>query len=313
MFGSVNPRAADLPTRPLLCAAGIAVGVYCYFKCKRRFRRKKAVTDGQFRTSVFPSTEAPSICCRAPQLEERVRELEGLLRKAQKNEAKSLVSLADAELKHKDALDSISQLEEEKSELKNQVDKLCSTVQELGEELCQCHLEKEELLKLEHVELKQELFLKEVVLKVSLADAELKHKDALDSISQLEEEKSELKDQVDKLHSTVQELGEELCQCHLENEELLKECEQNKEAHKALQLEHVELKQELFLKEVVLKVSLADAELKHKDALDSISQLEEEKSELKDQVDKLHSTVQELGEELCQCHLENEELLKVSK
>ncbi|GAA6090728.1 leucine-rich repeat flightless-interacting protein 2-like [Tachysurus ichikawai] len=283
MFGSVNPRAADLPTRPLLCAAGIAVGVYCYFKCKRRFRRKKAVTDGQFRTSVFPSTEAPSICCRAPQLEERVRELEGLLRKAQKNEAKSLVSLADAELKHKDALDSISQLEEEKSELKNQVDKLCSTVQELGEELCQCHLEKEELLKLEHVELKQELFLKEVVLKVSLADAELKHKDALDSISQLEEEKSELKDQ---------------------------ECEQNKEAHKALQLEHVELKQELFLKEVVLKVSLADAELKHKDALDSISQLEEEKSELKDQVDKLHSTVQELGEELCQCHLENEELLK---
>ncbi|KAK2847958.1 hypothetical protein Q7C36_009640 [Tachysurus vachellii] len=235
MFGSVNPRAADLPTRPLLCAAGIAVGVYCYVTYKRCFRRKKALTDGQFQASVFPSTEAHPICCRAPQPEERVRELEGLLRKAQENEAKSLVSLADAELKHKDALT---------------------------------------------------------------------------SISQLEEEKSELKDQVDKLHCTVQELGEELCQCHLENEELLKECEQNKEAHKALQLEHVELKQELVLKEVVLKVSLADAELKHKDALYAISQLEEEKSELKDQVDKLCSTVQELGEELSQCHLENEELLK---
>ncbi|XP_027017089.1 leucine-rich repeat flightless-interacting protein 2-like [Tachysurus fulvidraco] len=235
MFGSVNHQAADLPTRLLLSAAGIAVDVYCYFICKRRFWRKKAVTDGQFQTSVFPSTEAPSICCRPPQLEERVRELEGLLRMAQENEAKSLVSLADAELKHNDTLYSISQLEEEKSELKNQVDKLRSTVQELGEELCQCHLENEELqkeceqnkeahkaLQLEHEKLKQELFLKEVVLKVSLADAELKHNDTLYSISQLKEEKSELKDQVDKLRSTVQELGEELCQCHLENEELLK-------------------------------------------------------------------------------------------
>ncbi|XP_058261119.1 myosin-10-like [Hemibagrus wyckioides] len=230
-------------------------------------------------------------------------------------------SLADAELKNQKALESISQLEEEKSELMKRVNKLRSTVQELGEELCNCHLQIDELqdeneqkqeahstLLLEYEEMKKELTNTKEVLKASLADAELKNQKALESISQLEEEKSELTKRVNKLRSTVQELGEELCNCHLQIDELQDEQEQNQEAHSALLLEYEEMKKELTHTMEVLKASLADAELKNQKALESIIQLEEEKSELTKRVNKLRSTVQELGEELCNCHLQTDEL-----
>ncbi|KAG7333359.1 hypothetical protein KOW79_003494 [Hemibagrus wyckioides] len=231
------------------------------------------------------------------------------------------VSLADAELKHQKALESIRQLEEEKSELTKRVNTLRSTVQELGEELCHSHLQSDELqiefeqkqeahsaLLLEYEEMKKELMHKEEVLKLPLADDELKHQKALESISQLEEEKSELTNLVKKLRFVVQELGEELCNCHLQFDELQIEYEQKQEAHSALLLENEEMKKELKHKEEVLKVSLADAELKHQKALESISQLEDEKSELTNLVNTLRSTVQELGEELCHSHRQSDEL-----
>ncbi|KAG7325865.1 hypothetical protein KOW79_010790 [Hemibagrus wyckioides] len=230
-------------------------------------------------------------------------------------------SLADADLKNQKALESISQLEEEKSELTKRVNKLRSTVQELGEELSYCHSDIDELqiehaqkqeahnaLLLEKEEMVMELTCKEEVLKASLADAELKNQKALESISQLEEEKSELTKRVNKLRSTVQELGEELCNCHFQIDELQIEHEQNQEAHRTLLLENEKLKKELTDTKEVLKVSLADAELKNQKDLESISQLEEEKSELKKRVNKLRSTVQELGEELCNCHSDIDEL-----
>ncbi|KAG7325868.1 hypothetical protein KOW79_010793 [Hemibagrus wyckioides] len=234
-------------------------------------------------------------------------------------------SLADAELKNQKALESISQLEEEKSELKKreneQKQEAHSTLllqyevmkKELTHttELLKENEQKQEAhstLLLEYEEMKKELTNTKEVLKASLADAELKNQKALESISQLEEEKSELTKRVNKLRSTVQELGEELCNCHLQIDELQDEQEQNQEAHSALLLEYEEMKKELTHTMEVLKASLADAELKNQKALESIIQLEEEKSELTKRVNKLRSTVQELGEELCNCHLQTDEL-----
>ncbi|KAK3508275.1 hypothetical protein QTP70_018384 [Hemibagrus guttatus] len=233
------------------------------------------------------------------------------------------VSLADAELKNQKALESVSQLEE-KSELTNLLNTLRSNVEELGETFCNSDFEMDELqneceqkqeahsaLLLENEEIKKELTCTEEVLKVSLADAELKNQKALESISQLEEEKSELTNLVNTLRSTVEELGETLCNCHSEMDELQNECEQKQEAHSALLLENEEIKKELTPTEEVLKVSLADAELKNQKALESVSQLEKEKSELMKRETKLRFTVQELGGQLCDCNLYIDKLKNV--
>ncbi|KAK3506027.1 hypothetical protein QTP70_018645 [Hemibagrus guttatus] len=306
-------------------------------------RRDNSVQD----QAVGPVLDqTPRKCCRAPEPENRVRELERLLceanreckqqrrsriiLQAQNNEMKKIfqqkemflqVSLADAQQKHQKALESISQLEEEKSELTDLVNTLFTRELEQGELLCHTQLEAYELeneceqkheahsaLLLEYEEIKKELTRTEEVLKVSLADAELKNQKALESISQLEEEKSELTNLVNTLRSTVEELGETLCNCHFEMDELKNECEQKHKAHSALLLEYDEIKKELTRTEEVLKVSLADAELKNQKALESISQLEEEKSELTDLVNTLFTRELEQGELLCHTQLEAYEL-----
>ncbi|KAK3506441.1 hypothetical protein QTP70_017057 [Hemibagrus guttatus] len=234
------------------------------------------------------------------------------------------VSLADAELKNQKALESVSQLQEEKSELTNLVNTLHSKVEELGGTLCNCLSEIYELqneceqkqeahsaLLLEYEEIQKELTRTEEVLKVSLADAELKNQKALESVSQLQEEKSELTNLVNTLRSTVEELGGTLCNCHSEINELQNECEQKQEAHSALLLEYEEIQKELTRTEEVLKVSLADAELKNQKALESVSQLEKEKSELMKRETKLRFTVQELGGQLCDCNLYIDKLKNV--
>ncbi|KAK3522320.1 hypothetical protein QTP86_003006, partial [Hemibagrus guttatus] len=93
-----------------------------------------------------------------------------------------------------------------------------------------------------------------------------------------------------------------------ESDKLQKEYERQQEAHSALLLENEEMKKELIHKEELLKVSLADAELKHEKALESISQLEEENSELTKGMNTLRSTVEKLGEQLCNCHLQTDDL-----
>ncbi|KAG7333358.1 hypothetical protein KOW79_003493 [Hemibagrus wyckioides] len=174
--------------------------------------------------------QTPVQCFTAPELEDRVRELERLLCKANRE--------------------------------------------------CKQRRQSNNILQAENNQMKKIFQQKEMFLKESLSDAQLKHQKALESISQLEEEKSEL---------------------------TKSEYEQQQEAHSALLLENEEMKKELKHKEEVLKVSLADAELKHQKALESISQLEDEKSELKNLVKKLRSTVQELGEELYYSHLQSDE------
>ncbi|KAK3524736.1 hypothetical protein QTP86_001997 [Hemibagrus guttatus] len=302
--------------RPLLSEAGVAAmvaGAYRYIRNNLNDWEKITVTEDSVQDQAVGPVldQTPRKCCKAPELEDKVRELDReckqqrrsrIILQTQNNEMKKIfqqkemflqVSLADAQQKHQKALESISQLEEEKSELINLE--------------CEQKQEAPSALLLEYEEIKKELTCTEEVLKVSLADAELKNQKALESVSQLEE-KSELTNLLNTLRSNVEELGETFCNSDFEMDELQNECEQKQEAHSALLLENEEIKKELTCTEEVLKVSLADAELKNQKALESISQLEEEKSELTNLVNTLRSTVEELGETLCNCHSEMDEL-----
>ncbi|XP_053095693.1 leucine-rich repeat flightless-interacting protein 1-like isoform X2 [Pangasianodon hypophthalmus] len=238
------------------------------------------------------------------------------------------VSLAEAEEKHQKAVESIAQLEAEKTSLTDQVKTLTDqvkslrdTVQDMGNLLCETHRECDELteecerereahsnLQSEHDELKMTVMHNEEFLKVSLAEAEEKHQKAVESIAQLEAEKTNLIDQVKTLRDRVQDMGNLLCETHRECDELTEECRREREAHSNLQSEYDELKKTLMRSEEVLKVSLAEAEEKHQKAVESIAQLEAEKTSLIDQVKSLRDRVQDMGNLLCETHRECDEL-----
>ncbi|KAK3548770.1 hypothetical protein QTP70_020649, partial [Hemibagrus guttatus] len=187
-------------------------------------------------------------------------------------------------------------------------------VRELERLLCEANREctqwrqSHSILQEENNNMKKMFQQKETFLKVSVADAHLMHQKTLKSVIHLKTEKSKLKKWVNKLRFREQELEQALDQSLIERDKLHMEYQQQQDAHSALLLENKEMKKELIHKEEVLKVSLADAELKYEKALESISQLEEEKSDLTKQVDKLRDTVEELGEELCNSHLQSDEL-----
>ncbi|KAF4072380.1 hypothetical protein AMELA_G00262400 [Ameiurus melas] len=196
-------------------------------------------------------------------------------------------SMAKLEEKHQKAEDSIAQLEVEKANLTNQVEKLRRTVENMGNMLTETHRECDELtdeyeherqahsiLQKENNEMKETVMHKVELLKVSLAEDEEKHQKAEDSIAQLEVEKYE--------------------------------CE--REAHSILQKENDEMEETVMHKVELLKSSMAKAEKKHQKAVETIAQLEEEKSDLKDQVETLRRIVQNIGNMLTETHRECEAL-----
>ncbi|KAF4082739.1 hypothetical protein AMELA_G00154980 [Ameiurus melas] len=120
------------------------------------------------------------------------------------------------------------------------------------------------------------------------AEAEEKHQKAEETITQLEVEKSDLTKQVETLQETVQNLGNLLSETHRECDTLLmNECERDQEAHSILQAENKKMKKTLMDKEELLKVFLIEAEEKHQKALETIAQLEVDKSALTKQVETL--------------------------
>ncbi|XP_058257261.1 uncharacterized protein LOC131360641 [Hemibagrus wyckioides] len=78
----------------------------------------------------------------------------------------------------------------------------------------------------------------EKLLKVSLSETEEKHQKAVETITKLEEEKSDLTDQVKTLRDTVEDMGNQLC-------ETLLQCEKEQEAHRLLKSEHQEMMETL--------------------------------------------------------------------
>ncbi|KAF7703438.1 hypothetical protein HF521_022445 [Silurus meridionalis] len=263
-------------------------------------------------------------------LQKTVQEMGNLLIESNK-ECDNLtnVSLAEAEKKHQNAVESITQLEVEKSALQDQIETLQKTVQEMGNLLiesnkecdnlqneCEQELETHNLLKIKCKEMEESLAQKEELLKVSLAEAEKKHQNAVESITQLEVslaeaekkhqnavesitqlevEKSALQDQIETLEKTVQEMGNLLIESNKECDNLQNEHERELETHNLLKIKCKEMEKSLAHKEELLKVSLAEAEKKHQNAVESITQLEVEKSALQDKIETLQKTVQEMG------------------
>ncbi|KAF4076828.1 hypothetical protein AMELA_G00219480 [Ameiurus melas] len=262
------------------------------------------------------------------QLQERVRELEELLCEARRDDMEGKSSMAKLEEKH----------QMEKANLTNQVAKLRETVQKMGNMLTESHRECEALtdhyerkweahiiLQKENDEMKETLMHKEELLTVSLAEAVEKPQKAEETIARLEVEKANLTNQVKTLRGTVQNLGNMLTETHRECDELTDEYDCGWEAHIILKSVNDEMKETLLHKEELLKKfkmkkdkmkkrlthitefmkrSLAKVEEKHQNAMETIAQLEEEKANLKYQVETLQRTVQNMGNMLAETHRE---------
>ncbi|KAM9454182.1 uncharacterized protein Hap1MRO34_020106 [Clarias gariepinus] len=241
------------------------------------------------------------------QLENRVRKLEELPCETCRNcDMKSKVSLADADKKHKK---SIAQLKAEKFKLAGKVKTLQDSVQNLGTLLCTsqrecdvlkhaCKRERDahRILQAQRDEMKEITFHKE------LLRVKEKHKR---SIAELKAEKSDLTDQLKTLQDSVQHMGLLLCESQRECDDLNNECEQAREADIILQAEI----NELMHKKELLRVSLADANKKHKK---SVAQLETEKFELMDQVKTMQDSLQNIGTLLCESQKECDDLNNIS-
>ncbi|KAM9494960.1 uncharacterized protein Hap1MRO34_004743 isoform 3-T3 [Clarias gariepinus] len=203
------------------------------------------------------------------------------------------VTLAEAQEKEKKAIESITRLEAEKSELTNKVKELQSTVEKLGRLLdknqkkcedltneCERELEVHTILLAENEEMMKTLIRQEKLLKVTRADAK--------AIAVLEAEKSDLIDNIKKLQSTVKDLGIQLYKTQHEHK-------QEQEAYTILQAQKDELKKTLIQNEELLKFTLAEAQEKQQKAVESITSLETERSVLMDKVKELQSTVETLS------------------
>ncbi|XP_053096077.1 leucine-rich repeat flightless-interacting protein 2-like [Pangasianodon hypophthalmus] len=140
-----------------------------------------------------------------------------------------------------------------------------------------------------------ELLKERVRKQVSLAEAERKYKEAMESKAQLENEKSDLLSHVNTLRASVQQLKEELSESCTKHDEI-REREQEQEAHSILKLQYNPMT--LTHNKQLLMVSLAEALRKYEEAKESNAKLENEKFNLKYHVHILRGSMQELEEML---------------
>ncbi|KAF4093030.1 hypothetical protein AMELA_G00027610 [Ameiurus melas] len=293
LLNALRADVVDFPLRPLLytgIAATTAAGIYYYVK--RRDREKTTAApedtteDSLFDQATEPAVVQPTedqdtvmilnLVVSNTQLQNRVTELEELLCEASKDcDMKTKVSLAEADLKLRKAVENIAQLEVVKSDLKNQVETLRGTVHNMEHLLTKIRLVFDELAdECEKVEEEN----KEMKEKLKFCE------DLLMVYENVKEENKEIKEKL------------KLC------EDCLMVCEQEQEAEKN------ERKETLIHKEELLKVSLAEAEEKHQKAVETIAQLEVEKSDLKSQVETLHGIVKDMGNLLAKSEKECDEL-----
>ncbi|KAK2860008.1 hypothetical protein Q7C36_004174 [Tachysurus vachellii] len=212
------------------------------------------------------------------------------------------VTLAEAEGQHQNNVQTITQLEEENSDLTERVEALRDTVETLGNIIFQSSKKHNNLtnerethsivqsevnemkkiitqLEEQNSEMKKTLIHKEELHKVALAEAEEKHQKDVETITQLEEENSDLTEKLEVLKETVEELGNVLFETNRMCDLLINE----REAHSILQSENNEMKE-------------------------TIIQLEKDHSDLSQKVEILSDTVKELGKELFETHLQCDEL-----
>ncbi|GAA6066618.1 golgin subfamily A member 6-like protein 22 isoform X2 [Tachysurus ichikawai] len=346
VYSLFNSVVLDLLLRHLLLVAGAAVVTVCIYYYVHRDDGEQTTADTEDTTvpedPVYEQTTEPALVRHTEvvqdqmmeavseaeeniqelvvpkiQLEDRVKELEELLSEAHRSyDLKSKVILAEAEEKHQKYVKTITQLEEEKSGLEERVEALRDTLRKTKNLLNESKRKFDDMfneqkraredcsiLRAENMKMKME----EELLKVTLAEAEEQHQKDVETITQLEEEKSELTGRVEALRDTVEEMGKELLESNRECEELMIE----REAHSILQSEVNEMKKIItqlkeqnsemkitLIHKELLKVTRSKAEGQHQKDEETITQLEEENSELTEKEREAHSIVQSENNEM---------------
>ncbi|XP_074171940.1 leucine-rich repeat flightless-interacting protein 1 isoform X47 [Rhinolophus sinicus] len=111
-------------------------------------------------------------------------------------------------------------------------------------------------------------------IKDSLAEVEEKHKKAMVSNAELDNEKTNFMYQVDTLKDTLLELEEQLAECRRQYEEKNKEFEREKHAHSLLQFQFAEVKAALKQREEMLE-EIRQLQQKQASYIREISDLQE--------------------------------------
>ncbi|XP_074171944.1 leucine-rich repeat flightless-interacting protein 1 isoform X49 [Rhinolophus sinicus] len=111
-------------------------------------------------------------------------------------------------------------------------------------------------------------------MKDSLAEVEEKHKKAMVSNAELDNEKTNFMYQVDTLKDTLLELEEQLAECRRQYEEKNKEFEREKHAHSLLQFQFAEVKAALKQREEMLE-EIRQLQQKQASYIREISDLQE--------------------------------------
>ncbi|XP_053533752.1 myosin heavy chain, muscle isoform X3 [Ictalurus punctatus] len=326
-LSALGAGVVDVPLRPLLYTAGAAAtAAGIYYHVKRGDGKKTSSSDPEVTTedpvcdratepALLQLTEVPQdqlmdtvteaeektqkLLVSNTQLQERVRELEELLCEARRDDMKSKASLTEAVEKHQKAEETITQLQMEKADLTNQVETQRGKMQDVEKLLSETHRMFDDLMneyQMKNDEMKKRLIDAEEILKFSMTEAE-------ESITQLQMEKADLTNQVETLQETVQYLGNLLNETHRCSDDLMNECECEREAYSNLKSEYEEMKETLINKEEILKASLTEAEEKHQKAEETITLLQVEKADLTTQVETLQETVQDLETLLSETHI----------
>ncbi|KAF4087285.1 hypothetical protein AMELA_G00093810 [Ameiurus melas] len=272
--------AADLPVRPLLYAAGAAVtaaGVYCYFKKREDGERTAEPAD-----KSLTDDPVQMVCSESALVESHLMSDVDGVRVTQTDSAVPEDSLREAaEKNQKDEVPS-APVDSERSKLEDRVREL--------EELCEIH---------------QECDIQTKNLQVCLAEAENKYEKLMESNAQLENDNSTLISDMDLLQGSVQQQNKELHETYRKCSMISMEYEQEREAHNFLKSQYDQMKETLTHNEESLKnlqVSLADAESKYKQVLESNAQLEKENFHLTSDSDILQDSMQDYAEELLEAH-----------
>ncbi|XP_046729780.1 golgin subfamily A member 6-like protein 6 isoform X2 [Silurus meridionalis] len=220
------------------------------------------------------------------------------------------VAQAEAEKKFEQIMESNVQLENENSDLKTNIDKLEGRVWQLEELLCDAEKmynsinqdyeqmrkaysnlksQHEEVL-IQHDEALKEreqerdtcsiLLTQSNHLKATLYETVEKYETQKELNGELRDKNSELQDEVNKLQSSVRWLNEELCKAQENFETITKKREEEQEVYRMLQSQNDEFKKLLNHNEQLLQDTLAEAENKLKQKVESDTQLETKESDL---------------------------------
>ncbi|KAM9494965.1 uncharacterized protein Hap1MRO34_004750 [Clarias gariepinus] len=223
-------------------------------------------------------------------------------------QATELAVVQPTDVPQDQAMDSVNELEERIGMSVTSNDQLEERMKELEQLLSEANIdcdmkskESEQEWEAENDELKKILIHNEELLKFTLAEAP----EAVESITQLETESSELMDKLKTLQSTVKILRSLLYKSQKECDDLTIKYERELEAHTILQVENDEIKKNLIHNEELLKVALKAK----KKAEEAIANLEAEKSELITKVKKKQSTVQKVRKALYKTEQKYEDLM----